>query len=208
MNLDFFKKMFQLPLQVPAEPAPKAMGSSWRGIVGLAVMATAGAVGLFRLAIQVTNPPQSAAEEKTNRGAIVRGEVKSLWLHPAFYALAHQPPEAAAAESQEAFQSYAKRHGLDGAWYVITTRHTLADGRVEVSSTIRRPFEMPIGHFSEFPAVLAAAASTPPGLPSGLAGFSKPKIFVIPERLLKSDPREAFDELRLLEDRLGESEAP
>jgi hypothetical protein len=171
---------------------------SRREVLGLLAVGVVGTVALIRLAIHVSNPVHQAVGDGGISGKIVQIELSSLWLHPALYALAHHPPESDALDSQEAFRSYARKNGLEHTWYIFKTQQVLADGRISVSPTIRHPFRMPDGKFSEFPAVLATAAGKPLVLPA-VYDLSTAEVFVIPKNLLSIDPIQALPDLELLE---------
>lgn len=174
---------------------------SWLRTAALAAVAIAGAAGLTRLAHHVTTP-----QSEGNGGIIIRNELISLWFYPGLLELAHSPEELAACRTLEGFRRYAEDHGLEKAWYVITSRGYQVNGETVVLTTIRRPYDLNEPFYAEFPALLAIAAGKPPNDP--LTGFSKDKVRVIPRRFLDAEPRAVLDELRMLERRPDEEPSP
>ena len=164
----------------------------WLRKAALLPVAIPGAIGLVRLAYQVTTP-----QTEGNGGIIVRSEVVSIWMHPAHFELAQHPSEAAACRSPQDYRRYVDERGLEKAWYVITANSFQINGETMVLSTIRWPYDMNEPYFSEFPAILAIAAGKPPTNP--FTDFIKAKVRLIPSRLLHADPRAVIDELRMLE---------
>jgi hypothetical protein len=78
------------------------------------------------------------------------------------------------------------------AWYAMTTRGYQLNGRAAEITFIRWPRESS-EHFGEYQDVMATAAGTPPDHP-GL-DFSRAKVVVFSDSLLKADPREVVTEL-------------
>jgi hypothetical protein len=167
----------------------------WR-ITGLAAVGVAGLFGLILFALQIggTKYWGKTAKRGFNSGEIVHSEPRRLWIHPVILKLAEDPPEDFVLRQQEQFETYAKKHGLESAIYVLKVANILADGRVELSTTIRDPSVMPRTDFPEFFEVLQAAG----GRPSHLA---KARIGVIPPELLRVDRSELLYGLECLENR-------
>jgi hypothetical protein len=170
------------------------------GTAGLLAVAVTGAVGLVHMASHLTTPRPEPD------GTILRFEAVSLWIHQALVELARSPSESAACGSLEGFRRYAEEKGLQKAWYVVTSKAILASGESEVSSTIRRPYEMIEPYYPEFPAILALAAGKPRRYP--LTDYSTAKVYIIPDRFLEADPRQVLDELRRLEHLPGHEMRP
>jgi len=179
-----------------ADDRPKTTRAAWLETTGLLAAATAGTVGLVRLAYHVTT-----AHSSGNGGVVVYTEVISLWMHPALFELAQHPADIAERQSLDAFRRYAEQRRLEKAWYVITAKSFQTNGNIEVNSTIRRPYEMIEPYYPEFLGILAIAAANPPQNPS--IDFTKAKVRVIPKHLLDADPRAVLDELRMLEELPG-----
>jgi hypothetical protein len=170
-----------------------ARRNSWLSTAGLAAVAIAGTVCLMRLANHVTT-----SQSEGNGGIIVRNELISLWFYPGLLELAQRPEDVAACRTLEGFRRYAEEHGLEKAWYLITSRAYQVNGETVVLTTIRRPYDLTEPFYPEFLGILAIAAGKPPHNP--LTNFSKDKVRVIPRRFLDADPRAVIDELRMLED--------
>jgi hypothetical protein len=191
----------QHQLAAPPPQNPPHTRRSWLERAGLLAFAGAGAVGLVRLADHVTTP-----QSEGNGGIIVRNELISLWFYPGLLELAQSPEDLAACRTLEGFRRYAEEHGLEKAWYVITSLAYQVNGETVVLTTIRRPYDLTEPFYPEFLGVLAIAAGKPPHNP--LTDFSKDKVRVIPRRFLHADPRAVLDELRMLERRPDEEPGP
>jgi hypothetical protein len=176
-------------------PAAHASGSrvSRPEIIAMVVTAILGIGGLSALTVSVTKPEQ----DSPYAGITVRRECVSLWLHPALHDLASRLAQSAELQSREAFVRNAEQPGLKDAWYIITLRLVQANGKSAIVSVIQRPYESLPAFSSEFPDVLATAAGRPPH--SALVDYSRAEVGIVPARLLSLDPREAFEELRMLE---------
>jgi hypothetical protein len=162
-------------------------------IITMVVIAILGIGGLSALTVSVTRPEQ----ESPYAGITVRHECVSLWLHPALHDLARRLAESAELQSREAFVRNAEQPGLKNAWYIITLRLVQANGKSAILPRIQRPYEYLPAFSTEFPDVLATAAGRPPH--SADVDYSRAEVGIVPARLLSLDPREALEELRMLE---------
>jgi hypothetical protein len=173
-------------------PLAAASGISRSEIIAMVVLAILGVIGLGALTRSVTRPQV----EPLDRGMIVRRECVRNWLHPALDELARRLSEAEL-RSPEALARTGEQPGVKYAWYIMTLRLTQANGNVAVISTIHHPYQAA----TAFSYMLADFLATAAGRPRRDAQieYSTAEVGVVPDRLLALEPREAFDELQMLE---------
>jgi hypothetical protein len=164
-----------------------------RRVVGAAVFIVVGLV-MSRVDFQATvldrdDPPGS--------GIVLRTEVSTIWVSQAFLDLAQHEPAPLVFRSHEELETYMQRQELGDEWYALTYRGHQVNGETAKFTQVRRACEWS-GHFEEFRDVASSIAGKPPR-DKGL-DFSHAAVGVIPERLLKTNPREAVTELMIRPD--------
>jgi hypothetical protein len=142
---------------------------------------------------QTARPPQeSLPDGRPGSGIVTRFEVTTIFLPKGLFELAKRPTDLVVIASHEELQTHLDRLGLATAWYAMTTEGHQLNGTAAEITFIRRPGESP-EHFEEYQAVMATAAGRPPDHP-GL-DFSRAKVVVFADSLMKRDPREVVTEL-------------
>jgi hypothetical protein len=153
----------------------------------------AGAIGLTCFASQVSNQDQKlAAANQLSSGINVRSEVLDIWLPAALIELAKSESPTRVIRTHENLMRFLERCGQKNVWYAMTLRLHQADGDFVDIAFIRQPYRQ-LCLFSEFLVILAVAAGDSPDKPPD--EFSTTFVHLLPESLLKRDPRDAIADL-------------
>jgi hypothetical protein len=157
--------------------------------VGAVVLLVAGVFGVICVSFQAAAPPP---EGQLGSGHVLRTDVTAIWLPQPLHDLARSESGPHVVRSSEELRTYLERHGMNAAWYALTSRGYRVDGDSAMITQVRRISEAP-EHIEEFQEVMSTAAGNPPRSES--RDFSHATVSIIPDELLTADPRTGVAEL-------------
>jgi hypothetical protein len=165
----------------------------WRGNVLMTILVATAAVGLTRFGTHVSRQAQKAEPvEAGGAGIIIRSEAVCLWLPLALSDLAKRRSQSREIRTHEDLRRFLKLQRQEHLWYALTTRGHQVNGDFIDLTIVRRPFEDPV-HFPELLDILATVAGSRPCDQAG--DMSNAKVYVIPDEMVKREPRQAMAEL-------------
>ena len=133
-----------------------------------------------------------AAADEPGAGMIIRSELRQVWLSRSLLELAKRESLSERFVTFDDFKTSLEIRDQENTWYAVTFRSHRADGNFGDLTIVRRPYHDP-GHFPEIQTILDMVAANP--IPDPSADISKPLVCLLPEELLKREPREAMAEL-------------
>jgi hypothetical protein len=173
--------------------SPERLFANWGGPIHMLFTIGVGMIGLGCFASHMsTQNPGLAPADQPGAGIVLWSEILDIWLPPALIELAKRQPHSGEVLTHEELRRLLEVRGQERLWYALTIRgYQVAGGHADLTF-VRQPHVDP-GHFFELLTILAAAAGNPPV--DAAEGLSTAALHILPQELLRREPREVMVEL-------------
>jgi hypothetical protein len=178
---------------VVATRPPRRLVSIWGSNNLTLLVLIAGTIGLALFAFHIGRHDQELASvDETNESMLVHFAVRRIWLPQALVDLATNEPPTGAILTHKDLTRHFEIRGQEKMWYAMIVRSHDAEGDFVDIPFVRWPYNEP-DLFHEFLKILALATGKPTGEPNGWLSTASSSL--LPDGLLKRDPREAVADL-------------
>jgi hypothetical protein len=159
----------------------------------LVVSVGTGSIGLTAFACQTARQDRSLEPDNPSGDhTVIRAEVVRIWLPPALIELAHRRSQSRLTHDGKELQRFLELPDHKDLWFAFLMRGHLVNGQSDEIIIMRWPCR-DSREFPELSEVLATAAGNPPR--DSTIDLSSAVVHVIPDKLLKREPREVIAEL-------------